>query len=136
MFIVEIDIAKWNVINIYIDSMDGVTINQCAALSRFVESGLDRETEDFELVVSSAGLSRPFKVIQQYFKHIGKEVELVLTDGTKLEGILREADENRVLIETNRKEKIQGEKKKQLVREKHSIEFENIKTAKSVIKFK
>ena len=52
---------------------EGVTIEECAKVSRIIESGLDREIEDFELEVSSPGLNSPFKVLPQYFKNIGKE---------------------------------------------------------------
>ena len=61
--------------------MKGITIDQCGEISKLVEASLNREEEDFEIEVSSPGLSEPFKVINQYRKNIGQEVEIVTEDG-------------------------------------------------------
>ena len=135
MFLVEGSISKSNVINVFVDSMEGVTIEQCVSISRNIEFNLDRDEEDFELQVSSAGLGQPFKVFKQYEKNIGNEIEVVTNEGDKFKGILLEAEEKGFKLQTSKREKVEGHKKKQLIVREHEFEFENIKSAKNIISF-
>ncbi len=136
MFLVDITVNDRNVINIYVDSFDGLTIDQCVSISRHVEHSLDRDVEDFELQVSSPGLTESFKVIEQYYKYAGKEVEIVPNEGEKLKGFLLEANEEGIKLETSSKEKLKGQKKKQVILKKHQYKYEDIKSTKAVISFK
>jgi ribosome maturation factor RimP len=136
MFLVDITVNERNLINIFIDSYNGLTIEQCVDISRYVEHNLDREKEDFELQVSSPGLSENFKVIDQYYKYKGKEICIVTNEAEKLEGILFKVNEEGIELETSSKEKLEGHKKKQLVIKKHQLKYEEIKSAKAVISFK
>ena len=72
LFLVELKISKDNVIEVFVDALEGVNIQTCIAVSREIESSLNRDEEDFELTVSSAGLGYPFKVEQQYQKNLGR----------------------------------------------------------------
>ena len=134
-FIVDVEVSPANQISVQIDSETGITIDTCVAVSRQIEGNLDREVEDFELQVSSAGLGQPFKVFRQYVKNIYRDVEVVLKDGQKMEGILKSASENGFELETSQKEKIEGKKKKELVTRLHQFSFEEVKTVKNIIKF-
>jgi len=134
-FIVEVEVSPANQISVLIDSEIGISIDDCVAVSRQIEGNLDREEEDFELQVSSAGLGQPFKVHRQFTKNLEREVEVVLKDGKKLEGILKNVSESGFELETTGKEKIEGTKKKELVTRLHSIPFEEAKTVKNIIKF-
>ena len=87
-FLVDVIITKDDKITVEIDHAEGVWIEDCAELSRHIESGLSRDSEDYELEVGSAGLGQPFKVVQQYKNHIGLEVEVLGKDGKKLSIIL------------------------------------------------
>jgi ribosome maturation factor RimP len=136
MFVVEITVNERNVINVFVDSFDGLTINQCIAISRHVEHSFDREEEDFELQVSSPGLTENFKVKQQYIKYIGRAVEVKNLEGEKLEGVILEADNDKIVLETSSREKLEGQKKKQLVVKQHHLKYDEIKSAKAVISFK
>jgi ribosome maturation factor RimP len=136
MFLVDVSVSKTNVINVFVDSYDGITIEKCIEISRNVEHNLDRETEDFELQVSSPGLTGGFKVRQQYIKYKGREVEVDLKEGGHFEGILKEVDEDEITLETSKREKIDGHRKKQLVVREHKFKYEEIKSAKAVITFK
>lgn len=137
LFVVDLTISATNVINVELDKEEGyVAINDCMSVSRNVEHNLDREAEDFELHVSSAGLDKPFRVLGQYVKNIGRTVKVVLVNGTKLEGTLAKADETGVILETSRMEKPEGKKKKELIVEQHEFPFEQIKETKFVISFK
>ena len=135
-FIVDININPSNKINILIDSIKGFTIDDCVEVSRLVESKLDRDTEDFELEVSSAGLSEPFKVIEQYKKNIGKDVETITKGGIKIKGVLSNVTEKEFEIEESKMVKVEGKKKKQNVIEKHQLAYDQVKSTKIIIKFK
>ncbi len=134
-FIVEVEISPANQISILLDSEEGITIDHCVQISRQVEGNLDRENEDFELQVSSAGLGQPFKVFRQFVKNTGKEVDVVLKTGVKLEGILKSVSESGFELETSKMEKPEGKKKKELVTQLHKISFDEAKTVKNIIKF-
>jgi ribosome maturation factor RimP len=137
MFLVDITVNERNVIDVFIDSYDGLTIDQCIAVSRHVEHSFDREEEDFELHVSSPGLTESFSVNQQYVKYTGRNVEIVTTTSDKkLVGVLLEVDEEGIVFETSTREKVEGHKKKQLIVKKHSLKYDEIKSAKAVISFK
>jgi len=135
-FIVEIKVSSSNKINVEIDSKDGFSINNCVEASRLIESKLDRDEEDFELEVASAGLSEPFKVIQQYQKNLGEEVETLTSEGIKIKGILSKVTDSGFEIEESKMVKVEGKKKKQNVIEKHSFLFDQVKSTKIIIKFK
>ena len=135
-FLVELVINEGNDISIEIDSFNGVAIADCVEVSKSLEGSLDREEEDFQLNVSSAGLDKPLRVIGQYEKNIGREVKVVLQDKCKITGELKEVNENDILVEHSFKEKIEGKKKKQIIVKKELIPFENIKETTIIISFK
>jgi len=130
-FLVELSIKPNNSISIFIDSDTGISLENCRELSRFLEKGLDREKEDFELTVSSAGLDRPLKLLRQYQKIIGQSLDIVLNGGGKLSGKLLLADQNKIEIE----QEVKISKKETSVK-KSVITYDSIKTAKKVITFK
>ena len=134
-FLVNVTVSTSNVIDIMVDSDTGISINQIVEISRFVESNLDREVEDFELSVFSAGLSEPLSLVRQYKKNIAKEIDVLLTSGLKLAGILIKADDQGIDLEVTTKEKLEGSKKKELVTRVHSLGYPEIKEAKKVLKF-
>ncbi|MDO8951900.1 MAG: ribosome assembly cofactor RimP [Draconibacterium sp.] len=136
MFLVEITVNQRNVINVFVDSYDGLTIEQCISISRHVEHSFDREEEDFELQVSSPGLSEKFKVKEQFYKYIGREIEVVTVSDVELEGVIQSATEEEIVLETSARELVEGQKKKQLVVKQHHLKYDEIKSAKAVISFK
>lgn len=119
-----------------IDHKDGVWIEDCVDLSRYIESRLNRDTEDFELEVGSAGIGQPFKVLQQYINHIGEEVEVLTNDGRKLSGVLKEADERHFIVTVQKKVKEEGMKRPKMVDEDLDFTYEEIKYTKYLISFK
>lgn len=134
-FLVDITVSAMNKIRVTIDNFKGVSIQECVGVSRFIENQLDRESEDFELEVSSPGLDQPFKVLQQYQKYLGREVEIKLIDGQKTEGKLTAVNKIEIELEQVSKEKIEGKKGKQTVVKKLNLPFEKIKETKIIIKF-
>ena len=122
-------------ISIEIDNDNGVSIDDCVALSRYVDENLDREKEDFELEVGSSGITSPFKIIRQYMKNIGNEVEMLLKSGIKLTGILKDADDNGATITVEKKVKSEGSKRKATVEEDRIYSYNEIKYTKYLIRF-
>lgn len=135
-FLVDVIISKDDKITVEIDHAEGVWIEDCAELSRHIENGLSRETEDYELEVGSAGLGQPFKVTQQYKNHIGMEVEVLTKEGKKLKGILKNASDEEFTLTVTKKEKKEGAKRPQLVEEDLVFPYDDVKYTKYIINFK
>jgi ribosome maturation factor RimP len=133
MFIVDITVGAANQILVSVDSDAGISVGECVQISRHVEGSLDREVEDFSLEVSSPGLSTPLKVLRQYLKNIGREVEVVTNSGEKQKGILKSADSDGFVLSFVVKGKVNGIK----VEESKSLtySFDQIKTVKIIISF-
>ena len=135
-FLVDVTVSPDDKIVVEIDHAEGVWIDDCVELSRFIESKLDREEEDFELEVGSAGIGQPFKVLQQYLIHIGKEVEVLTKEGKKLEGVLKEADADHFVVTVQKKVKPEGAKRPVWVDEDLTLTYDEIKYTKYLISFK
>ena len=135
-YLVDINVTKDNHISVEIDHFEGVSIDFCVELTREIESGIDRETEDYELQVSSAGLTEPFKVLKQYQKNIGNEVEVLTKEGKKITGVLTAADAEKITLQIEKQIKPEGAKRKVTLCEDLEIPYENIKTTKYIIRFK
>jgi len=134
-YFVDVTVSPENFITVEIDNDRGVSIDDCAELSRHIEANLDREKEDYELEVGSAGLTAPLKVPRQYRKFIGKEVEMSLKEGGKIKGVLKDADETNATITVEKKVKIEGEKRKTAVYEDFTYDYKEIKQTKYLIRF-
>ena len=135
-FLVDVTVSPDDKIVVEIDHAEGVWIDDCVELSRFIESKLDREEEDFELEVGSAGIGQPFKVLQQYLIHIGKDVEVLTKEGKKMVGILKEANEENFTLTVQKKVKPEGAKRPKLVDEDITFVYSEIKYTKYIISFK
>ena len=135
-YLVDINVTKDNHISVEIDHFEGVSIDFCVELTREIESGIDRETEDYELQVSSAGLTEPFKVLKQYQKNTGNEVGVLTKEGKKITGVLTAADAEKITLQIEKQIKPEGAKRKVTLCEDLEIPYENIKTTKYIIRFK
>ena len=131
-FLVEVIISPDDKIVVEIDHKEGVWIEDCVELSRYIESRLNREDEDYELEVGSAGIGQPFKVLQQYTNHIGKDVEVLAKDGRKYCGILKDADERQFTVTVQKKVKEEGAKRPKMVDEDLTFTYEEIKYLKNI----
>ena len=127
-FAVSIAVRSDNRIRIFIDSDTHVLIEHCIELSKFIESQLDRDIEDFELNVSSSGLDQPYKLSRQYIKNIGREVAVLLKDNNKIDGTLIAADNESFSIKEITKVK------KTITETTHSFQYRDIKETKEIIK--
>lgn len=136
LFLVDVLVNHGNLIVVEVDSDDNIGIDDCIALSRKIESHLDRDVEDFELEVGSAGLTSPFKVFRQYKKNIGNNVEVLTCGGQKLKGVLKSNDDQGFVLTVTKKVKPEGAKKKVDVEEDVPFKYDEIKYTKYIISFK
>ena len=135
-FLVDIEISTDDRIVVEIDHADGVWIEDCVELSRYIEDHLSRDEEDYELEVGSAGLGQPFKVARQYKNFVGKEVEGLDADGKKYRGILKEVNGNNFTVTAEEKVKVEGKKRPELQQVDHAFEMDKVKYTKYLISFK
>ena len=135
-FLVDIIFGADDRIVIEIDHADGVWIEDCADLSRFLQEHLGDELGEYELEVGSAGIGQPFKVLQQYINSIGYDVELLTADGKKMEGALKSADEKGFVVTVIEKQKIEGKKRPQMVEVDKAFGYGDVKWVKNIIDFK
>lgn len=136
MFLVEIKQSPSNEIEVILDSDTSVGIDICIAVSRAVNDAFDRDQEDFELTVTSAGIGQPLKLLRQYRKLIGKEVDLVLKSGEKITATLTAAAENDIDVEYPEKVAVEGKKRKETVVRKRNFALSEIKTTREHLNFK
>lgn len=136
MFLVDVIIRPGNIIVVEIDSDENISIDDCIALSKQIESELNRDEEDFELEVGSAGLTSPLKIPRQYQKYIGKDIEVLTRDGHKLKGVLKSCNDKEFIVTTTSKVKPEGSKKKIEVEKDTTFGYDQIKYTKYIISFK
>lgn len=135
VFIVDVKVSNQNVIEVLVDSNVGIDISYCAELSKHIESFFDRDKEDFELTVASAGISEPFKKLAQYKKFEGREVEVKLADGSKLIGTMIDVTDSGFAVTYETKELVEGKKRKQIVEKRADLLYADLKSTRLVIKF-
>ena len=131
-YLVDVKVSRNNDITIYFDILEGVTLDHCLDLTKYIEERFDRDLEDCQLTVCSAGLDAPFLVPQQYQKNIGKEVKVLLKNGKREKGKIISYQESLVL-ETTKRQK--GTRNKYL-KERVLINKDEIKETKLKINFK
>ena len=134
-FLVSIEISPDDRIVVEIDHADGVWIEDCVALSKYIEDHLNRDEEDYELEVGSAGLGQPFKVPQQYINFIGKEVEVLDADGKKVKCILKAVEGNDFTVGVEEKVKVEVKKRPVKQEVDHVYQMDKVKYTKYIISF-
>ena len=135
-FLVDIIFGGDDRIVIEIDHADGVWIEDCAELSRFLQEKLGDELGEYELEVGSAGLGQPFKVAQQYQNHIGDTLEVLGADGKKVQGVLKSVEGRDFTLTIREKQKQEGKKRPVLVDVDKTYSMDHIKYAKYLLAFK
>ncbi|MCK5066502.1 MAG: ribosome assembly cofactor RimP [Bacteroidales bacterium] len=121
IFLVEVVVKPGNAITVHVDRPDGISIDECVKISRYLNESLDRDVEDYSLEVSSPGLGGAFRVKQQYEKNLGRDIEVLYTDGIKVKGKLLTVSDKGIVLN------VQGDDEE--------IRFDEIKTAKAIISF-
>jgi ribosome maturation factor RimP len=136
LFLVEVNVRPVNKIVVFLDSIKGVTLEECMAIHRFLESKMDRNVEDYDLEISSPGLDKPLKLPVQFEKNKGRMLEVVKTDGIKVTGKLVGLSDGLIRLEIDVKVKDAKTGKKKTIETIQSLRPEEIKTAKVVISLK
>jgi len=135
LFLIDLKISTGDDITVILDGDNGVSLQDCLDASRAIEFNMDREEHDFSLQVMSAGLSEPLSTPRQFNKNLGREIEVMLEDSSKIEGELAKVDDEKItLILRYRKPKDIG-KGKVDVEEEKELPYSEIKKALVVIKF-
>jgi ribosome maturation factor RimP len=135
LFLIDLTVGSANRIRVVVDSLEGITVDECARLSRIIENKLDRNEEDFDLEVSSPGLNKPLVMPFQYLKNIGRQIEVLTLSDQKIKGTLIYADEKKIEMETETRMKIKGKKKKETIVKRFPVNLNEIRSAKVVITF-
>ena len=133
-FLVDLSVSADDRVVVVIDHAEGVWIEDCADLSRFIESHLNRDDEDYELEVGSAGLGQPFRVHRQYEIHVGKPVESQTLDGHKYHGTLLSEDDEGFEIGVMQKVKEEGKKRPEMKEVPVRLSFSEVAFTKYLIK--
>jgi ribosome maturation factor RimP len=131
-FLVDVIIKPGNKIRVFLDSDKEINIDDCTQISKYILQHFDRDAEDYELMVSSAGIDYPYKFLRQYRKNIGRLVIVALKDGSRITGTLLEADNKHIEIQPEGDTK---SKKKELPAVRH-IPFDLIVETKGSVSFK
>ena len=135
MFLVDLTVSKDNTIDVQLDSMQSITIDDCIAVNNAVHEVFDQDVEDYELTVGSYSLTEPFKVVKQYLKNLGQEVEVLTAAGKKLKGTLKSAYDEQFTIVVATKTKIEGKKRPEMVDVEHTFKYDEIKYTKNILQF-
>ena len=136
-YLVDVEMTPDDRIVIEIDHADGVWIEDCADLSRFLQEKLGEELGDYELEVGSAGIGQPFKVMEQYRNHVGKVVEVLQKDGIKVQGTLKSVgDDETFVVTVKEKQRQEGKKRPVLVDVDKAYAVADVKYCKYLLNFK
>ena len=134
IFLVKLTVSSSNDINVLLDSDSGLTLSDCRSISRVIETGLDRDDEDFSLTVSSSGVGEPL-VLRQYMKNVGRKVRLTLIDGEIIEAKMVAADDKGIELEWKSREKKPTGKGKITVVNNKLLNYQSIKQTIVLITF-
>lgn len=135
MFLVDVEVTPDNSVTVEIDSDTAVDIDRCVELSRSIEQAFDREADDYDLEVGSCGITSPFKVLRQYKKNIGRDVEVLTRDGKKYKGLLRDAGDDSFTVTVREKVKPEGAKRPVQADVDRSFGYDDVEYTKYLLKF-
>lgn len=135
IYLVQAKVTPDNKITVYIDKDTKINLEDCARISRAIETKMNRDVEDFELTVSSPGIDEPFKHTRQYVKRIGSQVAVVTKEGEKFIGLLESANNDGIVIQEKKTERVEGKKGKQTIINNINLNFNQIKETKLILSF-
>ena len=135
IFLVDFNVSTDNAIKIILDSDKDINLKDCINISREIEGSIDREVVDFSLEVASAGVGNPLKFPRQYFKNIGRKLEVILCNGGVLSGQLTKVEDRLIELQWKQREPKPIGKGKVTVTKNKTITFDEINQSKVIIKF-
>src|SRR5574344_715936 len=135
-FLVGIDVTPDNDITVTIEREEGsVDMDDCVAINDAFAAIFDRDVEDYSLTVTSAGLDQPFKVLRQYLKAIGTQVEVSLKGGHRFQALLKAVDEAGITLEHKVVRKVEGSKKKETLMLTETFPMDRVNAVRPHIEF-
>ena len=135
-FLTDLTVTPDDCITVEIDQAEGVWIEDCVQLSKFIEEHLSRDEEDYELEVGSAGLGQPFKVLRQWQNHVGKQVEVITADSRKLKGVLQKVEADHIVIAVRQKVQVEGRKRPVMQDVDVTLPMAEVRSGRYLIDFK
>lgn len=135
IYLVHLKTTPDNKITVYIDNDTKINLVDCARISRAIETKMNRDLEDFELTVSSPGIDEPFKQMRQYTKRIGSQIAVVTKEGEKVIGKLESANDEGIVVQEKKTERVLGKKGKQTIINNINLNFNQIKETKLILSF-
>lgn len=132
-FIVNIQ-NKNGKIKVIIDDQAGIKLDKCVDINKSLRSHFGERIDDYELEVTSPGLTEPLKVLPQYQKNIGQKVQVLRKDGTSVSGTLHDVTPEQIIVEEKKRIKTEKNKKK-TIREEHVIALDEVQQTKLLISF-
>src|SRR5690606_35399804 len=135
LFLIDLNISEDNQIRVILDGDNGVTVEDCIAISRAIEHNLDREEFDFSLEVMSAGVSEPLTLPRQFKKNIGRNLKVKTKNDEKIEGELIAANEENCTLTWEAREPKPVGKGKVTVQKEATLLYKDIMEAKVMITF-
>jgi ribosome maturation factor RimP len=135
LFLVDLKIDGANKIQVVLDGDNGINLQDCITVSRFVDDNLDREEEDFSLEVASAGVSSPLKFVRQFKKNIGRKLKIVSVSNEEFEAELTNVTEDNISLEWKAREPKAIGKGKETVDKKQVLAYSEIKEATVIVSF-
>ena len=135
LFMVDMHFRSGNNIELFIDSDESVSIDDCSELTRAFEERFDREEADYSLTVNSAGIGQPLKLYRQYKKLIGRPVEVILKSGIKVAAELRDATESEITLAYEERVREEGMKRPQLVERVFTYSLDEVKSTVEILDY-
>lgn len=134
-FLVDLTVSPQNEIKVEVDTVGDADLDRCITLTREIEEEFDRDVEDYELEVGSAGLTAPFKVRGQYEKNLGNQVEVLSSDGKKYKGELTEVSDDSFTIVCSEKVRHEGAKRPVIEKVPHTFPYDSVKRVSHLLEF-
>ena len=126
-FLVHLELNEGNNILLNADSFEGMTFQRLKMINRKIEAELDREVEDFSIVVSSPGLDKPLKVHKQYLLNVNRSLRITLQNSETIIGKLTVVEDDKITLVTKPSKKVKSETR--------VVAFQDILEAKVEIEF-
>ena len=136
VFVVSCKVSPSSEVELLLDSDTSVQLETCAAVNRAVNEAMADDEEDFSLTVASAGIGEELKCERQFRKLVGRPVEVLLLNGTKIRALLDAADAGGITLSYEEKQAVEGKKRKQLVKVVKRYAFSEVKYTKEYLDFK
>jgi ribosome maturation factor RimP len=134
IFLIDLIITDAFKVIVNLDGDNGVALQDCIDVSRYIDANLDREEQDYSLEVASVGVGSPLKLIRQYKRNIGRAL-IVKTESEIIEAELVDANDDFVVLSWQAREPKKTGKGKETVQKELKLPYGDIKEAIVTVTF-